>query len=223
MHAVMAILAALHHRNRTGEGQYIDIALFDTQLSWLANVASAYLVSGQLPQRHGNAHPSIVPYQTVPTADGLLMLAVGNDAQFARLCSLLGHTEWAADPRFATNRARVDHRTALLPLLETEFRQRSAAQWTEALLAVDVPCGPVNDIPTALADPQAHARAMVQSIVHPVTGEVPQLGPVPKLSATPARIHLPPPLLGEHTNCVLSEWLGYSAAQIADLRAAGAI
>lgn len=223
MQAVMAILAALHHRDRTGAGQAIDIALFDTQLGWLANVASAYLVSGQTPQRYGNAHPSIVPYQTVPTAGGLLMLAVGNDDQFARLCALLGHPEWAADPRFATNRARVSHRAVLLPLLEAEFRRRSATAWTETLLAAGIPCGPVNDVATALSDPQAEARAMVQTVLHPVTGSVPQVGPVPKLGETPARIHLPPPLLGEHTEAVLAEWLGYSDEQIAGLRAAGAI
>lgn len=223
MQAVMAILAALHHRDRTGAGQAIDIALFDTQLGWLANVASAYLVSGQTPQRYGNAHPSIVPYQTVPTAGGLLMLAVGNDDQFARLCALLGHPGWAADPRFATNRARVSHRAVLLPLLEAEFRRRSAAAWTETLLAAGIPCGPVNDVATALSDPQAEARAMVQTVLHPVTGSVPQVGPVPKLGETPARIHLPPPLLGEHTEAVLAEWLGYSDEQIAGLRAAGAI
>lgn len=223
MQAVMAILAALHHRHRTGAGQAIDIALFDTQLGWLANVASAYLVSGQTPQRYGNAHPSIVPYQTVLTAGGLLMLAVGNDDQFARLCALLGHPEWAADPRFATNRARVSHRAVLLPLLEAEFRRRSATAWTETLLAAGIPCGPVNDVATALSDPQAEARAMVQTVLHPVTGSVPQVGPVPKLGETPARIHLPPPLLGEHTEAVLAEWLGYSDEQIAGLRAAGAI
>ncbi|MCC6168758.1 MAG: CoA transferase [Caldilineaceae bacterium] len=223
MQAVMAILAALHHRDRTGAGQAIDIALFDTQLGWLANVASAYLVSGQTPQRYGNAHPSIVPYQTVPTADGLLMLAVGNDDQFARLCALLGHSEWAADPRFATNRARVTHRAALLPLLEAEFKRRSAAAWTETLLAAGIPCGPVNDIATALSDPQAEARAMVQTVAHPATGSVPQVGPVPKLGQTPARIHLPPPLLGEHTATILAEWLGYSDERIASLAAAGAI
>lgn len=223
MQAVMAILAALHHRDRTGAGQAIDIALFDTQLGWLANVASAYLVSGQTPQRYGNAHPSIVPYQTVPTADGLLMLAVGNDDQFARLCALLGHSEWATDPRFATNRARVTHRAALLPLLEAEFKRRSAAAWTETLLAAGIPCGPVNDIATALSDPQAEARAMVQTVAHPATGSVPQVGPVPKLGQTPARIHLPPPLLGEHTATILAEWLGYSDERIASLAAAGAI
>jgi crotonobetainyl-CoA:carnitine CoA-transferase CaiB-like acyl-CoA transferase len=151
------------------------------------------------------------------------MLAVGNDDQFARLCGVLGHVEWAADPRFATNRGRVMHRDTLLPLLESEFARRSAAAWADTLLAAGVPCGPVNDIPSALSDPQAQARAMVQYMVHPSTGTVPQIGPVPKLSATPARLHLPPPLLGEHTESVLAEWLEYTDEQIAALRAAGAI
>jgi len=223
MQAVISILAALHHRSRTGEGQAIDIALLDTQLGWLANVASGYLVSGQAPRRYGNAHPSIVPYQTLATEDGLLMLAVGNDDQFARLCAVLGHVEWADDPRFATNQARVAHRTELIALLEAEFKRKSAPVWADALLAAGIPCGPVNDIPAALADPQVQARGMVQQTQHPVTGLVPQIGPVPKLSATPACIHRPPPLLGEHTESVLAEWLGYSAAQIDQLRAAGAI
>lgn len=223
MQAVMAITAALYHRSRTGEGQAIDIALFDTQLGWLANVASAYLVSGEAPQRYGNAHASIVPYQPVATSDGMLMLAVGNDDQFARLCQLLGHEEWASDPRFAANRQRVVHRATLIPLLEQQLRTRTSADWTDALLAVGVPCGPVNDIPSALADPQSQARCMVQQIVHPITGEIPQVGPVAKLSVTPPRIHLPPPLLGEHTAQVLSEWLCYSEEQIDRLRAAGAI
>ncbi|HXF62652.1 MAG TPA: CaiB/BaiF CoA-transferase family protein [Caldilineaceae bacterium] len=223
MQAVMAILAALHYRSRTGQGQYLDIALLDTQIGWLANVASAYLLSGEPPKRYGNAHASIVPYQTVRTADRWLMLAVGNDAQFARLAELLGHSEWAGDARFAANRARVRHRDELIPLLEAEFCRAPAAEWTERLLAAGIPCSPVNDIPTALADPQVAARDLVQRVTHPQTGEIPMIGPAPKLSATPAVIRRPPPLLGEHTEAVLRDWLGYDAQQIAALRAAGAI
>ena len=219
LHAVIAILAALHHRQQTGEGQFIDIALFDTQLSWLANVASAYFVSGKTPQRYGNAHASIVPYQTVPTADGWLMLAVGNDLQFRKLCHTLDHSEWADDERFSTNPARVVHRATLIPLLEDCFRQHSALVWTDLLLAAGVPCSPVNDIPTALATPQAAARNMVQEINHPATGPIKVLGPVPKMSRTPAAVHLPPPLLGEHTASVLHELLGYDARDIAALKA----
>jgi crotonobetainyl-CoA:carnitine CoA-transferase CaiB-like acyl-CoA transferase len=223
MNAVIAILAALHHRQQTGRGQAIDIALLDTQVSWLANVASAYLVSGQTPKRYGNAHASIVPYQTVRAADGWLMLAVGNDAQFQKLCHLLEQPALAEDERFATNQARVVHRAELLPLLEAAFARTPVAEWTERLSAAGIPAGPVNDIPTALADPQIQARGMVQTVEHPITGPVPLVGPVPKFSSTPATIHLPPPLLGEHTSAILSEWLGYTDEQIRNLAASGVI
>ena len=223
MNAVMAILAALHHRTLTGQGQYIDIALFDTQLAWLANVASSYLVSGQPPKRVGNAHASIVPYQTMPTADGWLMLAVGNDKQFARLCTVVGRAEWATDVRFATNPARVAHRATLIPALEELFRTRPKADWHAALTAVDVPCSPVNDIPTALADPHTAAREMVQTVTHPVTGAIPLIGPALKLSATPAQIRSAPPLLGEHTVSVLTTLLGYTNEEISAYQAKGVI
>jgi crotonobetainyl-CoA:carnitine CoA-transferase CaiB-like acyl-CoA transferase len=223
LHAVIAILAALRHRDHTGQGQYIDLALFDTQLSWLINVASSYLLSGNAPRRYGNGHPTIVPYQTVPTADGLLMLAVGNDGQFALLCRALERPEWIDDPQFATNPARVENRDVLVPALEAIFRTRTTAAWYEHLTAAGVPCGPVNDIPTALGDPQAAARQMVQSVEHPQTGTIPQLGPVAKMSGTPPSIHAPPPLLGEHTDAVLADFLGYSAGKIAELRDAGAL
>lgn len=223
LHAAIAILAALHHRQKTGEGQYIDIALLDTQLSWLVNVASAYLVSGATPQRYGNAHASIVPYQAMPTADGWLMLAVGNDGQFVSLCEGVGLPALAMDARFATNPQRVANRSALIPILEARLRTQSTAHWLQALLAAGVPCGPVNDIPTALADPQAQARQMVQIVEHPLTGPVPLLGPAPKLSATPAQIRQAPPLLGEHTAAVLRELCGQDEAMIAELRRAGII
>lgn len=223
LHAVSAILAALHHRSQTGEGQYIDLALFDTQLSWLVNIASGYLVSQQPPRRYGNGHPSIVPYQTVPTADGLLMLAVGNDGQFAKLCEAIQRPDWISDARFATNPARVQHRETLIPWLETIFQARPTAYWYERLIEAGVPCGPVNDIPAALADPQTAAREMVQHVEHPQTGSIPQLGPVAKMSVTPPAIHLPPPLLGEHTDAVLRDLLGYSDERIAGLRADGAL
>lgn len=223
LHAASAILSALHHRNRTGQGQYIDLALFDTQLSWLINIASSYLVSQQPPRRYGNGHPSIVPYQTVPTADGLLMLAVGNDGQFEKLCGVIQRPDWVADERFATNPARVQHREILIPQLETIFQARPTAHWYEQLIEAGVPCGPVNDIPTALADPQTAARAMVQHVEHPQTGSIPQLGPVAKMSGTPPSIHLPPPLLGEHTDAVLRDLLGYSEERIAQLRTDGAL
>lgn len=223
LYAAASILAALHHRARGGGGQYIDLALFDVQLSWLANVASAYLVSGQPPRRHGNAHASIVPYEPFPAADGAIMLAVGNDGQFARLCAALGHPAWASDPRFATNPARVAHRDQLVPLLAARTATFPVATLEAMLLAAGVPCGPVNDIPTALADPQARARGMIQTLADSAGNSLHLVGPAPKLRATPATIRSAPPFLGEHTATVLHELLGYDESRIAALRADGAI
>ncbi|MFN8471319.1 MAG: CaiB/BaiF CoA-transferase family protein [Anaerolineae bacterium] len=223
LYAVTSILAALHHRSRTGEGQFIDIALFDTQLGWLANVASAYLVSGQPPRRWGNAHATIVPYETFPTSDGWMMVAVGNDHQFAALCRVIGRGEWPTDPRFATNRDRVANRVTLVADLQAVFRTRPTAAWIEALLDVGIPCGPVNDVPTALNDPQTEARNMVQIVHHPSDGDLRVVGPVPKLSLTPAAVRSAPPHLGEHTDSLLSELLEYDEATIAALRANGVI
>ena len=223
MNAVIAILAALHHRTLTGQGQHIDIALYDTQLSWLANVASSYLISGEAPKRVGNAHASIVPYQTVSTADGWLMLAVGNDGQFARLCNVIGRPEWATNERFATNPARVAHRSTLIPALEAVLQTRPKAEWYALLTAAEVPCSPVNDIPTALADPHTAARQMVQTVNHPITGSIPLIGPAAKMSATPPQIRSAPPLLGEHTNPILGSILDYTNEQVALLRTKGVI
>ncbi|MEF3275068.1 MAG: CoA transferase [Chloroflexus sp.] len=217
LYAATTILAALHYRSQSGEGQYIDLALFDVQLSWLVNVAAAYLVSGKPPQRYGNSHATIVPYQPFTAADGSIMIAVGNDQQFARLCVALGHPEWAEDERFATNPARVINRNHLTPLIAAIIACEPVAVWIERLRAAGVPCGPVNDIPTALHSPQAQARAMVQMI-----DGVPVVGPAPKLSATPATIRTAPPALGADTDAVLRE-LGYSPAQISALRAAGVV
>ncbi|GIV97512.1 MAG: CoA transferase [Herpetosiphonaceae bacterium] len=223
LHATAAILAALHYRERSGEGQYIDIALFDAMLGSLANVASAHLISGHPPQRYGNAHATIVPYQPFATADGWLMLAVGNDGQFTALCQALERPEWSNDERFATNPARVANRAVLVPLLEAELRSKPTVVWMEILLSLGVPCGPVNDIPTALADPQAQAREMVQTLRHSADGPLRIVGPVAKLSATPAQITSAPPQLGEHTEEVLRELLGYNETSIAALRAEGAV
>lgn len=223
MNATIAILAALHHRTLTGRGQQIDIALFDSQLGWLANVASNYLVAGEEPARHGNAHASIVPYQTLPTNDGWLMLAVGNDGQFARLCQVVGKDGWATDARFATNPARVAHRAELIPQLETIFRQRSATEWAELLTMANVPHSLVQDIPTALDSAQSRARGMVQQVEHAVTGKVTVVGPVPKLSDSPAQIRSAPPLLGEHTQTILQDVLGYDDQKINELHDSGAI
>lgn len=223
LQAVSAILAALHYRTRSSEGQYIDIALLDTQVSWLANVASAYLVSAKPPRRFGNAHPSIVPYQVMRTADGYLMLAVGNDHQFVALCHALDKPEWAQDERFITNAQRVQHRTALLALLEPAFAQRTSPDLKAVLAKAGVPCGPVNDIPTTLSMPQVTARNMVQQIGDAGEEPIPQLGPVPKMSATPPHIRTRPPRLGEHTSHVLRDTLGYTKEAIEELRRNGVI
>jgi crotonobetainyl-CoA:carnitine CoA-transferase CaiB-like acyl-CoA transferase len=221
--AVIGILAALHHRQTTGQGQQIDIALFDAQLGWLANVASNYLVSGQPPGRYANAHGTIVPYQTFATADGHLMLAVGNDSQFRALCNAMGLAALADDPRFATNPARVGNRESLVPLLAERFRQQPTQRWIEQLLDVDVPCGPVNSVPDALATPQAQARRMVQPVTDGAGDEFPLVGPVIKMSDTPPAIFSAPPFLGEDTGEVLQEKLGYSAEKIEMLRREGII
>ena len=220
--AAQAILAALHERGRSGIGQFIDIALLDSQLGWLANVAQNYLVSGETPGRYGNAHPNIVPYQSFATADSPLALAVGNDAQFARLCMAVGRPAWASDSRFQTNPGRVAHRAELIPLLEALFAARPVAEWLVLLRAVEIPCAPVNDIPAALAGRQVAARDMVQEVTHPTAGPLSLIGPVPKLSRTPAAIQRPPPLLGEHTEEILSE-LGYDAAAVQALRSKGVL
>ena len=223
LQAAVAILTALQHRDRTGEGQQIDIALYDTQLSWLANVASGYLLSGDPPRRYGNAHGTVVPYQTFPTADGHLMLAVGNDAQFASLARVVGEPGWADDERFATNPARVRFREKLIPALADYFRQRATDEWIARLRAVGVPCGPVNDIPTALETPQAEHRQMVQTVTDGNGDKIRLVGPVPKLDRTPAHIFRPPPLLGEHTDELLREKLALTEAEIQTLHDNGVV
>lgn len=223
LYAVISILAALQYRNQTGEGQFIDIALFDSQLGWLANVASTYLLTGEPPQRYGNAHATIVPYQVFPTGDGRLMLAVGNDSQFAELCRVVGQPDWVHDDRFQSNAARVNHRDTLIPMLESILRTRPTHEWIEACLDGGVPCGPVNDVVAALSDPQTAARAMVQTIAHPIGGEISLIGPVPKMSATQPLIRSAPPSLGQHTEQVLRNILGYNDAQIQALQANGTI
>ncbi len=223
LHAAVAILSALQHRARTGEGQQIDIALYDTQLSWLANVASSFLLSGEPPLRYGNAHGTVVPYQTFATADGHLMLAVGNDNQFAALAQAVGESSWSDDPRFATNPARVQHRDALVPVLSSHFHTRTTSEWIGRLRAAGVPCGPVNDIPTALDSPQAQHRQVVQTITDGNGDKIPLIGPVPKLDRSPPQIFRPPPLLGEHTDEVLREKLALTPEKIDSLRESGVI
>lgn len=223
LYAHSAILAALFHRQHTGEGQFIDIALLDAQVSWLANVAMNYLISGEPPKRYGNAHPNVVPYQIFATTEGHLALGVGNDAQFQRLSEQLGLPELAHDPRFHTNAGRVQNREILIAQLQKIFLQRTAAEWVEQLTAAGIPAGPINNVAEILADPQIAAREMVVEIVHVSGAPLKLLGPVPKFSATPARVQSPPPLLGQHTEQVLRELLQMNEEQILQLRALRAI
>lgn len=220
--AANAILTALHHRKKTGEGQHIDVALLDTQVAWLANVAHNYFATGQPPGRYGNAHPNIVPYETFPTADGTIALAVGTDAQYQRLCAVAHCPELWEDARFQTNPGRVAHRDELVPRLQAVFRTKPTAEWMQILVAANIPAGPVNDIATTLTDPHVRARGMVQQIDHPTAGPIDLLGPVAKLSATPADIRSAPPLLGADTAAILTG-LGYDQDAIDALRSEGAI
>ncbi|HSC65954.1 MAG TPA: CaiB/BaiF CoA-transferase family protein [Caldimonas sp.] len=222
MYAVTAILAALRHRDRTGEGQAIDMALLDTQVAMLANLGAGYLASGVAPQRAGNAHQSIVPYQVFEVADGHLILAVGNDAQFARFCAVAGCPEFAADERFARNAGRVRHRGTLVPLLAARLRQRPRAAWLAELEAAKVPCGPINDLAEVFADPHVRERAMTVEMAHPLAGSVRMVASPIKLAATPVSYRRAPPLLGADTDAVLAE-LGFDAPAIAGMRARGTI
>ncbi|MEK6751890.1 MAG: CoA transferase [Chloroflexota bacterium] len=221
--AIIAILAALQARTLTGEGQHLDIALFDSQLGWLANAASNYLISGKLPKRHGNAHPNIVPYQSFQASDGWFAIAVGNDRQFARLCELLGKPELGMDERFATNSARVQNRAEIISLLASIFKDASVSEWLAKLDEAEIPCGPIQDFEQVFSMPTVKEREMVVKMNHPTIGELPLVGSPLKMSATPVEYRLPPPLMGEHTVSILQELLGYSNDQIGKLRLSGAV
>lgn len=221
--AIIAILAALGARERTGEGQYIDIALFDSQLGWLANVASSFLISRDLPKRYGNAHPNIVPYQVFAASDGWFALAVGNDKQFAHLCELVGRPELGSDERFATNAVRVNNREELIALLKSIFSLRSVDEWLSMLEAAGIPCGPINTLDKVFAGPQVAAREMLVTMEHPTIGDLPLVGSPLSFSGTPVEYKLPPPLLGQHTREILREILGYSEEEIESLKANGVI
>ena len=223
MYAATAILAALRHAERTGVGQHIDLALLDTQVAWLANQASNYLVGGVVPGRQGTAHPNIVPYQVMPASDGYFMLAVGNDAQYARFCGVIGEPSLATDPRYATNAARVAHRAELVPRLQQLLSTRPAAEWLAALDAVQVPCNPVNRIDQVFDDAQVQARGLRIELPHASGREVPMVRNPLKFSATPLRYERAAPVLGEHTRDVLIAVLGLDAAGIDALQADGVV
>ncbi|WP_313644709.1 CaiB/BaiF CoA-transferase family protein [Stenotrophomonas sp.] len=223
MYAATAILAALRHAERTGVGQQIDLALLDTQVAWLANQASNYLVGGVVPTRQGTAHPNIVPYQVMPAADGYFMLAVGNDGQFARLCEVIGEPQLASDPRYATNNARVAHREELVPYLQQRLRTRPAAQWLEALEKAVVPANPVNRIDQVFDDPQVQARGLRIELPHAGGGSVPMVRNPLKFSATPLHYGQAAPVLGQHTREVLDEVLSIDDARLQALQAQGVV
>jgi crotonobetainyl-CoA:carnitine CoA-transferase CaiB-like acyl-CoA transferase len=224
MYATVAILAALRHAEKTGEGQQVDMALLDTQVAMLANLGANYLVSGKAPGRAGNAHQNIVPYQVfevAPAADGSkdhLILAVGNDSQFAKFCAVANIPELASNPLFATNRNRVLNRGQLVPILEAVMKTRGKADWLGALEAAKVPCGAINSLAEVFADPQIAARGMVTEWQHPVKHDLKLVSSPIRLSATPVRTDLPPPLLGQHTDEVLRELLNYSEAKLSELK-----
>ena len=223
MYACTAILAAIAQRELSGAGQYIDVSLLDAQVAMMAVMNMNYLVSGTPPDRAGNAHQNIVPYQVFACADGHLILAVGNDAQFARFCEIAGKTEWARDPRFTANAERVKRRDVLVPLIEVVMHSRTQGEWLAALEAVGVPCGPINRLDQVFADPQVRARGMRFDLPHRLSGTVPQVGNPLHFSATPVAYTQAPPLLGEHTLAVLSQRLGLSAESLADLAARGVV
>ncbi len=228
MYATVSILAALRHAEKTGQGQYIDMALLDTQVAVIANLGANYLVSGQhegkVPQRAGNAHQNLVPYQVfevAPTAEGdkqHMILAIGNDKQFAKFCEVANCAYLANDARFATNAQRVRHRQVLVPLLEGIMRTRSKQDWLAALEAVHVPCGAINNLAEVFADPQVVSREMVNTWQHPKANNVQLVASPIKLSKTPVRQDLPPPTLGQHTEEVFSDLLGIDASTLDELK-----
>jgi crotonobetainyl-CoA:carnitine CoA-transferase CaiB-like acyl-CoA transferase len=223
LYATIAILGALSHRDRTGAGQHIDLALLDTQVAVLANQAMNYLVTGVAPQRLGNAHPNIVPYQVFAASDGHIIVAVGNENQYTRLCEVIGRPDLASDERFATNAARVNNRNELIAALREISLTRTMRQWLDALERAGVPCGPINTVADVFADPQIQARGMRLDLPHPALGSVPSVANPIKYSATPLSYRSAPPMLGADTDEILRDILGIAPAEIARMRKAGIV
>jgi len=224
MYAAVATLASILHRDKTGTGQYIDLSLLDTQIAWLANEGLNYLTSGEIPPRRGAEHPNIVPYSTLPTADGYFILAVGNDAQYRRFCAFADAPELAGDPRFVTNSDRVNNRTAIYALLPEVTRRKTSQEWLEGLAELGVPAGAVNNLAEVFHDPQVLARSMKVSMPYPDSpkGEVDLIGNPIKLSETPVTYRHTPPTMGQHTDEVLAE-IGLSAEEVAALKNKGIV
>ena len=218
MYSSVAILAALHERQSSGLGQHIDMALLDSQVAWLANQNANYLIGGEPPKRMGNAHPNIVPYQTFPTRDGDLILAIGNDGQFRKFCVAAGIPDLASDARFRDNVARVANRDACVAALAGAIREKTTAEWVALLEPLGVPCGPINRLDQVYADPQVQHRGLRIDVEHPLAGAVPLVASPIKYSRTPLRYETPPPLLGEHTEEILTGLLEMSHASLEALR-----
>jgi formyl-CoA transferase len=223
MYATVAIQAALAHRDRTGQGQWIDTCLFDSSVAMLSVMNLNYLVTGKPPGRAGNAHHNIVPYQVFACADGHVIVAVGNDSQFAKFCEAAGRSEWVTDARYAKNADRVRNRDSLVPLVAESMKMRTQREWLDTLEPLGVPCGPINRLDQVFADPQLIARGLRMDLPHPLAGRVPQVGAPIKFSATQPTYERPPPLLGEHTADVLRERLAMSVDAIDKLAARGVI
>ena len=223
LYSTVAILAALAHRQEGGAGQHIDMALLDVQVACLANQAMNYLTTGVSPQRLGNAHPNIVPYQDFPTADGDFILTVGNDNQFRKFAEVAGRPEWGDDPRFVSNKQRVANRAVLVPLIRQATVFKTTAEWVSQLEAVGVPCGPINDLAQVFADPQVQARGLAMQLPHALAGLVPQVASPIRLSGTPVEYRNAPPLLGEHTQEILERVLGLDSVAVEALREAGVL
>jgi formyl-CoA transferase len=221
--ACNAILAALFEHQRSGRGQRIDISLLDSKIAWLANVGSNYLISREKPLRYGNAHPNIVPYQTFKANNGYFALGIGNDNQWRQFCDKTGKKEWGEDIRFKTNAHRVENRSDLIPLLNELFAQDEISHWLSILESIGVPCGPINSIDQVMTDPQVRAREMVIDIEHTSAGSIQMVASPLKIPTAPPVIRLPPPMLGEHTEQILHELLGFDGKAVQDLQIAQVI